>query len=490
MDWATIERARQNLSKKVGREVSPDEFVDFVAKSSGYSKDYVLKHLGFDKSDSFVGDLGDAIQSGVAKIPGGVAAAVDFIAAGITPDDIHARAKELESVPEEQKDWADKAAEVWSFIGSGHTYQDAERLISKEVFGMTADDYAKWNQLETTDETQQALKEVDSAEGIGILGAYLANPRAAFYRATESLAETAPLMVAGGGLTAGAARTLGAGKLATTTAGTWGAGTVATLPGQMQEVTEYNQQHGVDRVTDGQLAAVFVTSATTGAIDAASFRVARVLGGTTAEGLVAKALVGTKDTTPSVSGTLNKIGATAKGLGVSTILGSGTEAIQSFQETAGISYANTGDPNFKKAFDASMHGAAVGAAMDFGAHVAEKATNPLRKGEAEIADSILAQDSVEDAVAVANSAVSQPTQPTQTTQDETEEELNPAAFKPKSDVLREIAEQKLSNPTIKKRYETGSSRDKQRIIISAVTEAKSQGVLLLPTKLKRLLIAT
>lgn len=158
MDWATIERARQNLSKKVGREISPSEFIDFVAKSSGYSKDNVLKHLGFDKSDSFVGDLGDAIQSGVAKIPSGVAAIADFIAAGITPDDIHDRAKELESVPEDQKSWADKAAEVWSFIGSGRTYQDTERLISKEAFGMTADDYVKWNQLETTDETQKALK--------------------------------------------------------------------------------------------------------------------------------------------------------------------------------------------------------------------------------------------------------------------------------------------------------------------------------------------
>ena len=71
MDWATIERARQNLSKKVGREVSPDELMDFVAKSSGYTKDYVLKQLGFDKSDSFAGDLVDAIQSGVAKIPSG-----------------------------------------------------------------------------------------------------------------------------------------------------------------------------------------------------------------------------------------------------------------------------------------------------------------------------------------------------------------------------------------------------------------------------------
>ena len=113
MDRATIERARQNFSKEVGREVSPDEFIEFVAKSSGYSKDYVLKRLGFDKSDSFVGDLGDAIQSGAAKIPSGVAAVADYIVAGITPDDIHARAKELESVPEDQKSWADKAAEVW-----------------------------------------------------------------------------------------------------------------------------------------------------------------------------------------------------------------------------------------------------------------------------------------------------------------------------------------------------------------------------------------
>ncbi len=118
MDWATIERARQNLSKKVGREVSPDEFIDFVAKSSGYSKDYVLKHLGFDKSDSFVGDLGDAIQSGVAKIPSGVAAVADFIAAGITPDVIHDRAKELESVPEDQKSWADNQGE-YRYLGLG-----------------------------------------------------------------------------------------------------------------------------------------------------------------------------------------------------------------------------------------------------------------------------------------------------------------------------------------------------------------------------------
>ena len=472
MDWAVIERARQNLSKKVGREVSPDEFIDFVAKSSGYTKDYVLKRIGFDKSDSFAGDLVDAIQSGVANIPGGVAAVADFIAAGITPDVIHARAKELESVPEDQKSWADKAAEVWSFIGSGHAYQDAERLIGKEVFGMTADDYAKWNQLETTDETQQALKEVDSAEGVGILGAYLANPRAAFYRAAESLAETAPFMVAGGGLTAGAARALGAGKLATTTAGVWGAGTAATLPGQMEAAAEYNQQHGIDRVNDGQLAAAFGTSAVTGAIEAASFRIARALGGTTAEGLITKALVGTKDTTPSVSGTLNKIGAAAKGFGASTISESGAEAIQSFQETAGINYANTGDPNYNEAFNAAMHGAAVGAAMGIGAHVTEKATNPLRKDEVEIADDIVAQDSVDDAVAVANSAVSQHTQPAQTTQAESEEELDPAQFKPKSVVLREIAEQTLSDPATRKLFETGSPQDKLRIVAVTAAETK------------------